>query len=68
VLKALHRKGVTLARLARANLADLAGEAFVVFDGQDLCVCRDAAARSLRWCGPGGNVRRSICPRSERIL
>jgi hypothetical protein len=68
VLKILHDKGVKLSQLARvANLA-FDGQAFVVSDGQDLCVCREAAARSLRWCGPGGHVRRSICPRSERIL
>jgi hypothetical protein len=30
--------------LARADLADLDGKAYVVYDGHELRVCRDAAA------------------------
>jgi hypothetical protein len=45
LLNALHRKGVSLSRLARANLA-LAHQAYVVFDGHELRACRDAAAAS----------------------
>ena len=44
LLKALHRKGVALSQLARAGLADLAGKAYVVYDGRELRVCPDAAA------------------------
>jgi hypothetical protein len=44
VIKALHQKGATLAQLARTDLADLAGQAFVVYDGRELRACRDAAA------------------------
>lgn len=56
LLKALHRKGVALSRLARVNLGDLAGQAYVIFDGHELRACRDAAAaisiivRARRWC------------------
>jgi hypothetical protein len=39
VIKALQTKGLTLSRLARARL-DLDGQAFVIFDGQELRVCR----------------------------
>ena len=44
LLKALQNKGAKLSQLARADLADLAGKAFVVFDGSELRACRDAAA------------------------
>jgi hypothetical protein len=56
VIKALHRKGVSLAQLARCNLTFDPGQAFVVLDGNELRVCRDAAAaiaavvRAKRWC------------------
>jgi hypothetical protein len=56
LLRAIHNKGVTLRQLARADLADLAGKAFVVFDGQEVRACRDvtaaiaAAVRARRWC------------------
>jgi hypothetical protein len=43
VLKTLHTKGVKLSQLARANLA-FDGQAYVVYDGHELRVCRDAAA------------------------
>jgi hypothetical protein len=42
--------------LARADLAGLAGKAFVVFDGNEVRDCEDAAAaiaavvRAKRWC------------------
>jgi DNA-binding transcriptional MerR regulator len=48
LLKALHRKGATLAQLARANLS-LAGQAYVVYDGHDVRACRDAAAAIAAW-------------------
>jgi hypothetical protein len=41
--KALHRKGVALSRLARANLT-FDGQAYVIYDGHELRACRDAAA------------------------
>jgi hypothetical protein len=44
LILALHRKGVALSQLARAGLADLAGKAYVVFDGRELRACPDAAA------------------------
>jgi hypothetical protein len=53
LLKALHAKGVALSELARA---DLAGQAYVVYDGRALRACRDAAlaigvvARAKRSC------------------
>jgi DNA-binding transcriptional MerR regulator len=56
LLKALLRKGVSLARLAAADLSFDAGQAFVVYDGHELRACRDAAAaiatvvRAKRWC------------------
>jgi hypothetical protein len=56
LLKELSRKGVSLGRLAAADLTDLAGKAYVVYDGQELRACRDAAAaiatvvRSKRPC------------------
>ena len=43
VLKALHLKGISLSRLARADLA-FDGQAYVVYDGSELRGCRDAAA------------------------
>jgi hypothetical protein len=43
LIKALQNKGAKLSQLARADLADLAGKAFVVFDGNDVRSCRDAA-------------------------
>jgi hypothetical protein len=46
-LKTLLAKGVSLARLAGADLA-FNGQAFVVFDGNRLRPCRDAAGR-LTW-------------------
>jgi hypothetical protein len=54
-IKALQSKGAKLSQLARADLAGLAGQAFVVFDGNELRACRDAAAtiaavvRAKRW-------------------
>jgi hypothetical protein len=42
LLRALLAKGVSLARLAGINLA-FNGQAFVVFDGNRLRPCRDAA-------------------------
>ena len=44
LIKVLQNKGAKLSQLARADLADLAGKAFVVFDGSELRACRDAAA------------------------
>jgi hypothetical protein len=56
VLKTLHKKGATLAQLvARADLS-LAGPAYVVYDGHELCTCRDAnsaiaaVVRATRLC------------------
>jgi hypothetical protein len=55
LIKALQNKGAKLSQLARADLAGLAGDAFVVFDGSEVRVCRDAAAaiatvvRAKRW-------------------
>jgi hypothetical protein len=43
LIKALQNKGAKLSQLARADLADLAGKAFVVFDGSELRACPDAA-------------------------
>jgi hypothetical protein len=56
VIKALQSKGAKLSQSARADLAGLAGKAFVVFDGSELLACRDAAAaiaavvHAKRWC------------------
>jgi hypothetical protein len=56
LVKALLRKGVSLARLAASDLSFDAGQAYVVYDGQELRACRDAAAaiaavvRAKRWC------------------
>jgi hypothetical protein len=56
VIKALHQKGATLAQLARSNLKFDSGLAFVVYDGHELRICRDAATaiaavvRAKRWC------------------
>ena len=44
MIKALHQKGATLAQLARSNLKFDSGQAFVVYDGSELRICRDAAA------------------------
>jgi hypothetical protein len=44
VLKALHRNGVSLGRLVAADLSFDAGQAYVVYDGHELCAYRDAAA------------------------
>jgi hypothetical protein len=55
LLKTLLAKGVSLARLSGADLA-FNGQAFVVFDGNRLRPCRDAAAainvvcHAKRWC------------------
>jgi hypothetical protein len=55
LLKALLAKGVSFARLSGADLA-FNGQAFVVFDGNRLRPCRDAAAainvvcHAKRWC------------------
>jgi hypothetical protein len=55
LIKQLVRKGVTFGHLARANLAFDPGQAFVVYDGQELRPCRDAGAaiaavvRAKRW-------------------
>ena len=56
LIKALHRKGVALSRLARTSLAFDAEQRFVIFDGQELRACPDAvkaiavAVRARRWC------------------
>ena len=44
LIKALQNQGATLSQLARADLAGLAGKAFVVFDGSEFRACPDAAA------------------------
>jgi hypothetical protein len=44
VLKALHRKGVSLGRLVAADLSFDAGQAYVVYDGYELRACPDATA------------------------
>jgi hypothetical protein len=44
VIKALHKKGATLAQLARSNLTFDSGQAFVVYDGNELRACPNAAA------------------------
>ena len=55
LLKALLAKGVSFARLSGADLA-FSGQAFVVFDGNRLRGCHDAAAainvvcHAKRWC------------------
>ena len=43
LIKALQNKGARLSALVRADLADLAGKAFVVFDGSEFRVCPDAS-------------------------
>jgi integrase len=43
VIKALQNKGAKLSQLARADLADLDDKAFVVFDGDEMRTCQDAA-------------------------
>jgi hypothetical protein len=43
LLKALHTKGAKMSQLARANLS-LDGQAYVIFDGNELRACRDAAS------------------------
>ena len=40
LIKALQSKGAKLSKLARADLAGLAGKAFVVYDGNELRACR----------------------------
>jgi hypothetical protein len=56
LIKALQNKGAKLSQLARADLAGLAGKAFVVFDGKEVRACQDAAAaiaavvRAKCWC------------------
>ena len=56
LIKALQNKGAKLSQLARADLAGLVGQAFVVYDGSELRICRDAAAaiaavvHAKRWC------------------
>jgi hypothetical protein len=55
LLKALYAKGVSFAHLSGADLA-FNGQAFVVFDGNRLRGCHDAAAainvvcHAKRWC------------------
>jgi hypothetical protein len=55
LIKQLIRKGATFGHLARTNLAFDPGQAFVVYDGQELRPCRDADAaiaavvRAKRW-------------------
>ena len=55
LLKALLAKGISVARLSDIDLA-FNGQAFVVFDGNRLRPCRDAAAainvvcHAKRWC------------------
>jgi excisionase family DNA binding protein len=44
LVKALLRKGMSLARLAAADLSFDVGQAYVVYDGHELLACRDAAA------------------------
>jgi hypothetical protein len=44
VIKALHQTGATLAQLALAGLAYLAGQNFVVYDGCELRTCPNAVA------------------------
>jgi hypothetical protein len=44
VLKALHRKGVSLGQLVAADLSFDTGQAYVVCDGRELRACQDAAA------------------------
>jgi DNA-binding transcriptional MerR regulator len=44
LLKALLRKGVSLARLVAADLSFDTGQAYVVYDGHELRACRDATA------------------------
>jgi hypothetical protein len=44
VLKALHRKGVSLGQLVAADLSFDTGQAYVVYDGHELRACPDAAA------------------------
>jgi DNA-binding transcriptional MerR regulator len=56
LVKALLRKGVSLARLAAADLSFEASQAYVVYDGRELRACRNAAAaiaavvQARRWC------------------
>jgi hypothetical protein len=44
VLKALHRKGVSLGRLVAADLA-FDNQAYVVYDGRELRACRGGDRR-----------------------
>jgi DNA-binding transcriptional MerR regulator len=56
LIQALQNKDAKLSQLARADLTNLAGKAFVVYDGRELRACRDTAAaiaevvRAKRWC------------------
>jgi hypothetical protein len=56
LVKALQNEGAKLSQLAQADLANLAGKAFAVFNGRELRACRDAAAAiapvvgAKRWC------------------
>jgi hypothetical protein len=58
LIKALQNKGAKLSQLARADLAGLAGKAFVVFDGNELRPFRDAAAAIATVVGAGCSNRR----------
>jgi hypothetical protein len=44
LIKQLLRKRVRFAHLAGTDLAAVEGQAYIVFDGSSLRVCRDAAA------------------------
>jgi hypothetical protein len=56
LVKALLRKGVSLARLAAAGLSFATSQTYVVYDGRELRACREAAAaiaavvQAGRWC------------------
>jgi len=68
LLKILHNKGMKLSQLARvANLA-LDDQAFIVYDGHDLRVCRDAAAAIATVVKAKQPCRLSISPRSALLL
>ena len=73
LLKALLAKGVSLARLSGADLA-FKGQAFVVFDGNRLRGCHDAAAainvvcHAKRWCSAVDlSAIRQAAPGTEEI-
>jgi DNA-binding transcriptional MerR regulator len=73
LLKALLRKGVSLGRLAAADLSFDAGQAYVVYDGHELRACRDATAaiaavaRARRWCSAVDLSAIRTCPRHEPV-